>query len=150
MAAGGRSQGCCHQISDEAREWGIWLKGEGHKMKYNQQSEYFLVEGRVQARGILGKRQLIDSEKAARGKNRRVLLYNHAGVTAGLFGGCSTLSTRDLGGIGIEKKKMIFGIDSMTKDPRNKRTVRGEEMLEKVQLIILIKSIESNLIKLWV
>lgn len=31
------------------------------------------------------------------------------------------------------KKKMILGIDSMVKDPRSKRTVRGEDVLEKLQ-----------------
>lgn len=45
---------------------------------------------------------------------------------------------------------MIFGIDSMIKDPRNKKTVKDEVVLEKVQLIILINTIELNLIKVWV
>lgn len=59
------------------------------------------------------------------------------------------------------KKKMILGIDSMVKDPRSKRTVRGEDVLEKLQshnyvrfcikgrniTIIFINNIELNLIK---
>lgn len=30
----------------KTREWGMWLKGEWHKMKENQQSDYFLVRGK--------------------------------------------------------------------------------------------------------
>lgn len=44
MGAGDRSfLGCCHRIRGEAREWGTGLKGEGHKMKSNQQGDYLLV-----------------------------------------------------------------------------------------------------------
>lgn len=47
MGAGDTSQGCCHQIGAEAREWGVWLKGEEHEMKLYQERDSFLVEGRV-------------------------------------------------------------------------------------------------------
>lgn len=91
----------------KGREWGIWLKGEGHKMKENQQSDYFFAGGRERARGIweegywLLLRQLWEEGTGW----RRVFLYNHSGVTAGLFGGCSTWSMRNLRVIRIKKKK---------------------------------------------
>lgn len=58
---------------------------------------------------------------------------------------------------------MILGIDSMVKDHRNKKTVRGEEMLGKLQWhnevrfcikgrkvrFIFINSIELNLMKFF-
>lgn len=99
----------------------------------------------------MGRRLLIASETAVRGKNRLEKSF----AVQPFWGHCWAfwrvlhLEYEELTSDKNKKKKKmvfgIFGINSMVKDPRNKRTVGGEEVLGKGQWIILINSIELNL-----